>query len=111
MVASGGGRVKFCWVIWLWWLEARGKGHHTSHSIIVSRACSMAVQVVMVVFYLLNIIWGSRFKLQVRVQPLLEPEPEPQTPGSKSGSGWVQKVQEPDHGQSRRETRSRLWFQ
>ena len=64
-MVSGGGGVKFCWVIQLWWLEAKGEGHHMSHSIIVSCACSMAAQVVMVVFYLLNIIWGSRFKLQV----------------------------------------------
>ena len=28
-------------------------------------------------------------------------EPDPQTSGSKSGSNWVQKVREPDHGQSR----------
>ena len=62
---QGGGGAKFCWVVQLWWLEARGKGHHTSHSIIVLHACSVAAQVVMVVFYLLNIIWGSRFKLQV----------------------------------------------
>ena len=56
--------------------------------------------------------WGSRFEPQVRVQPLLEPEPakrfgfrysaEPdsRTPGSKSGSDRVQKIREPDHGQS-----------
>ena len=52
--------------------------------------------------------WGLRFEPQVWVQPLLEPEPakrfrfrysaEPdsRTPGSKSGSDWVWKVQEPD---------------
>ena len=34
----------------------------------------------------------------VQVQPL--PEPDPQAPGSKLGSDWVQKVQELDHGQS-----------
>ena len=56
--------------------------------------------------------WGLRFELQVQVRPLLEPEPakrfgfrysaEPdsQTPGSKSGLNQVQKVWEPDHGQS-----------
>ena len=47
----------------------------------------------------MNIIWGLRLEPQVQVWPLLEPEPEPQTPGSKSGSDWVQKVQEPEHGQ------------
>ena len=55
---------------------------------------------------------SSGLGFEVRVRPLLEPEPakrfgfrysaEPdsRTPGSKSGSDWVQKVREPDHGQS-----------
>ena len=56
--------------------------------------------------------WGLRFEPQVRVQPLLEPEPakrfgfkysaEPdsRTPSLKSGSDRVRKVQDLDHGQS-----------
>ena len=45
-----------------------------------------------------NIIWGSRFKPEVQVCPL--PEPDSRTSGSELGSDWIQKVWEPDHGQS-----------
>ena len=62
--------------------------------------------------------WGSRFEPQVRVRPLLEPEPakrfrfrysaEPDSwiPGLKSGLNWVWKVWELDHSQSRWSERS-----
>ena len=57
--------------------------------------------------------WGLRFKPQVQVQPLLEPEPvrrfrfwysakpDSQTPGLKLGLNQVQKVQEVDCSQSK----------
>ena len=97
------GRLDGSWVKW-------GKGEH----------CHFFPLFFFMIFFIFyfrhsryNIIWGLRFKPEVWVCPLPEPEPakrfmfrdsaEPDswTSGSESGLDWIQKVWEPDHGQSK----------